>query len=304
MSRHSLQRRRTVWAAVGFDEVGLVRRRWSEWRDINTVAAAQVDENEDLLGAAMVCYDLGLALNELGDFEAGSRELTRVLGLVRRLGDRKFENQCLIQLSHALEQSGALERAEALAREALQLTLEAADERMESWCHLLLGMVAGRKREYAVQDAEFDLAIQQLDRAPDERPSTLAMRRLSIGESYLASGRYDRAEPMLRDSLRLYETAEQAAGMAEAMDDLSAVLTEVGRPAEALELQEKALRLAAANDSWDREASVRLRRGKTLVALGRLPEARQEWERAAALYRAHVAPGIEEAERLLAGLPR
>ncbi|ADB34539.1 transcriptional regulator, XRE family [Kribbella flavida DSM 17836] len=298
------ERRRVIRAAVGFDEFGLHRKRWSEWRDVNLVAVDVVDEHEDPLGAAMVTYDLGLALNELGDFTAGHAQLTRALGLVRRLGDRRFETQCLIQLSHALEQTGELEAAESLAREAQVLTVELADEQMESWCHLLLGMIAGRAGDLAMQDAEFDLAVRQLDRLPDVPPSHAAMRRLSIGESYLTARRYEQAEASLTASLKLFQVAERPNGVAEALDDLSAVLTETGRAAEALERQDEALRLAIDEELWDREASVRMRRGKTLVALGRPDEARTEWEKAAALYRSHLAPGTEEAERLLASLER
>jgi transcriptional regulator with XRE-family HTH domain len=53
--------------ALGFNTLGVLRRRWIEWRDVNRAVLGIAGSAADPVALGLVHYDLGLSLGEIGD---------------------------------------------------------------------------------------------------------------------------------------------------------------------------------------------------------------------------------------------
>nr|WP_273482815.1 tetratricopeptide repeat protein [Kribbella italica] len=248
----------------------------------------------------MLRFDLGLVYDELYDFAAGAAHLERALALGHSLESRAFEVRCLTNLAHAYEQSGdGLDRARVVAEQALQMSQDDGDVVQESWCHLVLGMIAGRAGDLVAQRASFEPAIDLYLRRPDVPLSHAAMRYFIVGAAYQQAGQLTDAGAALEQSLALYREAGRTNGACEAQQHLGEIAVELSRYEEALTRFTEALRMAIANELWDGEAAIRVGLARTYQALGRSSEARTELLAARQLYTGHgVAVPGEVTEQL------
>lgn len=282
------ERQLLVRLAIGVGVYAMHRKRWAEWRDLLLVGIDLVDEQQDPTLAALLHFDLGLAYGELNDFAAGAAHLERALALGQRLEAHAFECRCLVNLAHAYEQSGeGLDRARVVAERALTMAREDGDLPQESWCHLVLGMIAGRAGDLAGQRASFEPAIDLYLRRPNVPLSHAGMRHYIIGTSYQQAGQLADAVVSLEQSLALYREGGRTNGACEAQQHLGEVAVELGRYDEALTRFTDALQMAIANELWDGEAAIRVGLARTYQALGRNAEARTELLAARQLYTGH-----------------
>jgi tetratricopeptide (TPR) repeat protein len=293
------ERQLVIRLVLGVSVYALHRKRWVEWRDLLLIGLDLVNEQDAPVLAALLHFDLGLVYDELNDFAAGAEHMEQALVLGRKLDARGFEVRCMVNLAHAYEQSGdRLDRARLVAEQALEMCREDGDVPQESWCHLVLGMIAGRAGDVAAQRASFEPALA-LYLGPDTPASHAAMRRYIIGASYQQSGQLADAEIELERSLELYREAGRTNGACEAQQHLGEIAVELGRYDEALTRFSEALQMAIDNELWNGEAAIRVGLARTYRALGRDSAARTELLTARRLYTGHgVAVPDEVTEQL------
>jgi tetratricopeptide (TPR) repeat protein len=204
-----------------------------------------------------------------------------------------------MNLAHMLEQAGRLDEGRVAAQDSMEQAIRLGHENLEAYSRLILGQIAGKEGEFETQRAAFEAAVDVVRRT--DRPVRVAALQLTIAEAYLTTGRYDEAVGALRQAEVIHRALGSDGGVAEVLDHLGAVWFELGRYQDALESQQDALKLALEVEEQDREASVRLRMGQTLAALGRVDEARAEWQTALRFYDSHNSPRSEQVRSLLAG---
>ncbi|MFI5712512.1 ATP-binding protein [Kribbella sp. NPDC051620] len=295
----SAEQGRVVRIAVGSSLACRHHRRWLEWKQLNQLAVGLVDERSDPMAAFMIHFDLGLAQAELGDFAGGADHLAVARRLAAELGDDEYEAKSLMNLAHMLEQADRLDEGRVAARESMAQAIRIGNENLEAYSRLVLGQIAGKEGESEAQRAAFEAAVEVVRRT--DRPVRVAALQLTIAEAYRTTGRYDDAVDALRQAEVIHRALGSDGGVAEVLDHLGAVWFELGRYEQALGSQQDALKLALEVEAQDREASVRLRMGQTLAALGRVDEARAEWQAALRFYDSHGNPRSEQARKLLAG---
>jgi tetratricopeptide (TPR) repeat protein len=293
------ERLAVVRIAVGMNEFGQTRKRWSEWRAILEAAAGVVGQFDDPIGSGMIHFDLGLVCNELDEFEQGAEYLTQAVRAAREVGQENFEVTALVNLGHALERANRLAEARAVAQ---QVQDHRPDERIASWVDLVLGMVAGKEKDLAGQRAAFERSLE-LYRAAEAPPGNLAMRYRTIGESLAEAGQYGDAEASYREALSRYHDLDDQLNVAAALECLGRALVSSGRLDEAETVLAEALPLAREQAQWDCEARIQVALGRRFSALGRDVEAADAWRRALGIYEHHGAAAAEDVRVLLDGLP-
>lgn len=291
------EQQRLVPLALGMNTPARHRRRWLEWSQLCELAVDQIDPAKDPVGASLVHFDLGNSLGELGDLVRGGKHLTAAHTLALELGDDEYEAKCLINLAHQLEQSGQLTEGRDFAERCLAIGKRLDDDFLQSYARLVLGQIAGKEGDPVVQRSSFEQSIALISQIG--RPSLIAMQLMVAGESYRMSREYEAAIAVLRRAEQLYRETDYVIGLAEALDHLGAVQTELGWFREALATQHEALQLAVDSQLWDREANIRTRLGQTLVAEGRELEARTEWKLALQLYTSHGSARADHVGGLL-----
>jgi tetratricopeptide (TPR) repeat protein/DNA-binding XRE family transcriptional regulator len=291
------ERERVVRLAPGASLACRYYRRWPEWRQINAVAIGLIDEQADQLGAFLIHFDLGLAQAELGDLAGGSEHLATARRLAAALGDADYEAKSLMNLAHVLEQADLLDAGQVAAADSLAQALRLGNEDLEAYSRLVLGQIAGKEGDLETQREAFRTTIELVTRV--ERPSRAAALQMTIAESYRMTGQFEEALVSLRNAEAIYRSIDPVAGLAEVLDGLGAVWFELGRYQEALEAQRDGLRLALEARVRDREASIRVRLGQTLDALGQREEATVQWRSALGIYESHGSPRADLVKALL-----
>lgn len=240
----------------------------------------------------------GRALYHAGRFAAATDEATRVVADARARGDRRHELDALLLLGHleieaskpaaATTLSRAIEVGEALGRDAdVEIALE-----------LLAFDSAQRARDYAAAHRLQRLAAAKLARTGRADGRTADVIALD-GTILQMEGKLDAAEAALRQALALQDHAYGADNpiATPTLDRLAMVLTDQGRDAEALALDERA---AAIRERTFGPEHPRLVNGlvdlaASLTAVGRYDEALARLRRADDI--ARRAFGVESAER-------
>lgn len=290
-----VERRTVTRLAIGMNNYGLSRKRWSEWQAVLEAAAAVVGEFGDPVAAGMVHFDLGIVHNELDAFVAGAGQLASAVGYAREVGVAAFEAAAVLHLSHALERVNRLAEARAMAE---QVQAQQPDEQISSWIALILGMIAGKEKDLSGQRADFDRSIE-LYRAAGAPARHVAMRYRIIGESLAEAGEYIQAEAAYREALSRYREASDEMNVAAVLDCMAATLVASGRLDEAAAVLLEALPLAREQQQWDCEARVHVSLGRRLSALGQAAEAADAWRTALGIYEYHGAAAAEDVRELL-----
>jgi serine/threonine-protein kinase len=192
----------------------------------------------------------------------------------------------------------ALERAETEAAKAatvqgfLQETFEAANP------------LSNEGRHFTVEEA-LDRARERLERSFSEQPEIEAAVRHQIGKLYSNMGRYDAAEPLLRQALATRRGILPAAheDLAEALESLGLLLGRSGRAAESEPLLQEALAMRRRHGGWNAEVA------NDLELLARVANAGGDPLRAAELqgeaveaYRRSVGEGDPKTAQALSSL--
>ncbi|MET7278756.1 NB-ARC domain-containing protein [Kribbella sp. NPDC005582] len=277
-------RQLAVRIAVGMNVFGPSRLRWLEWRDVNRAAAEVVDLRSDPVGAALVHFDLGLALGELNDFSAAADQLALATDAARLIGQQEFLISSLVNLAHMLEQADRVPEGFGYVREALDLidrVPEAAGQ--GSWAQLTLGMLHGRAGESALQVESFERAIALVQ----DNPDVLCRMHISAGASLRECGQAALAIDVLLAGVDVIREHDTRGVLAEALCELGAAYGDLDRHPEALAAYLEGLGIAVSRELWDREARIRTGLGQTYLELGRDADGKEQLQLAEAVYAAH-----------------
>ncbi|MFC9687110.1 ATP-binding protein [Kribbella sp. NPDC056951] len=277
-------RQLAVGIAAGMNVFGPARQRWLEWRDVNRAAAEVVELRSDPVGAALVHFDLGLALGELDDFSAAADQLALATEAARLIGKPRFLTSSLVNLAHMLEQADRAAEGFRSVQEALELIArepEAAD--LGAWAQLTLGMLYGRNGEPERQLEPFERAIALVQ----DDVNVLCRMRISAGSSLRECGQAAVAVPVLLAAVDGIRGHDRWGVLAEALCELGAAYGELGKHPEALEVYSESLEIAVEHELWHREARARTGLGRSYLAVGRSAEGREQLGLAEEVYAAH-----------------
>ena len=113
---------------VGLARIALRRNDIEETRRLCREAIAEAEGAGDPSAAAGPLHVLGVAAQMAGDFEEARDAMTRRIAMGREIGNLAMVSVELGNLSMVERQTGNLDRAEGLAREALQIDRRRGDE--------------------------------------------------------------------------------------------------------------------------------------------------------------------------------
>ncbi len=279
-------RQLAVRIAVGMNVFALSRLRWLEWRDVNRAAAEVVDRQSDPVGAALIHFDLGLALGELDNFSAAADQLALATDAARLIGQPQFLASSLVNLAHMLEQADRVPEGFEHVHEALELidqVPEAADH--GPWAQLTLGMLYGRVGEPTRQLESFERAIALVQ----DNPDILCRMHITAGASLRECGQAALALQVLLAGVEIIREHDTRGVLAEALCELGSVYGDLGRHSEALTVYLEGLEIAVSRELWHREAQIRTGLGQTYLGLGRDAEGKEQLQLAEEVYAAHGA---------------
>ncbi|TWD73306.1 NB-ARC domain-containing protein [Kribbella amoyensis] len=291
------ERELSVRIGVAMSYYGIARKRWAEWRD---VAALTAPLATDAATRAMLLADHGLARSELGDFEHAAEPLVQAVDVLAAVDNPSFEISTLVNLSHVLERSGRLKEGLRYGLRARDLAASIGDREDEALALLVLGMISGGLGD-AAQHEYFAGAVDAMRSAGPPRGLATVLQQISL--SYRECGDLSAAVGPLEESLRIYQEDDAGPYLPEIQEDLGWLRHLSGDTEAALRSLAEALSGAQKFQLWDREASVRVRRGQILADAGQRDEARDELTAALAVYRERgLGARAEEARQLLSSL--
>lgn len=214
-----------------------------------------------------------------------------------RAGNDRAAGRALFVCGNAALQTTRLAAASAHIRLATEACRRAGDTVILRQTFNDLGVIAQFEQRYDEAVHYFDQALalaRQMGHRSGELVTVLnaAMARLRSGRADEAVAACDGALPLLR------EVADHH-GTAHALCVRSLALHELRRYPEALAGYRECLEICASSDIPGQAAQARYRGAATLRALGRLPEAYREAERALAHYRTAVGSERDRGHALL-----
>ncbi|WP_405056007.1 NB-ARC domain-containing protein [Kribbella sp. NBC_01505] len=240
-------------------------------------------------------YHLACHYHNRSDFESAILHMTAsVEGSVVQ-GQARQQLYSLLALSQMLERAHRFDESLARGQVGLELALSAGDEAAEGEARANLGVLAGRRGEWAEQDREFELAEALYRR-------TQLWDLLSLVEvivrSYRGCGRAGKARDLLR---RVLDDVRENTGKfvyADCLELLGATEVELESYDTARVHLEEALSLVG-DTSAEFEARIRHSLGMALSGLGEAEPAREQWLVALELYRRYGLPQAAEVLELL-----
>lgn len=127
----------------------------------------------------------------------------------------------------------------------LAMQLARNEEHSSVWIgHMMKGQFALEKKDYPLAETEYQSALTKAkEYAPEGMPSASAMS--GLGRVYVATEKYKQAEPLLTQSIELFEknwtpvTKSAALDAADAMTSLAVVYEKTGRADELKKLNER-----------------------------------------------------------------
>jgi serine/threonine protein kinase/tetratricopeptide (TPR) repeat protein len=252
-------------------------------------------EQNDKWSESAARTNLGLVLNALGRGDAARANHECALGLAVEIGDRSVQARAMGNLGISLLALGRAEEALAASEQTLALAREIGDRRTEtgvmgSLATVLLSL--GRLAESAVaSERQVGLAREIGDRRQE------ASAFGNLGSASCALGRIAEAQKQFECSLVLAREIGALEFEGHAIESLA----EVAAESDDFSLAER--RLTESIGVWHstgargEEAQSFLARGALLVRLGRVDEARSDFDSALATARELAMPGVEVAAR-------
>ncbi|MCC7542446.1 MAG: protein kinase [Deltaproteobacteria bacterium] len=172
-------------------------------------------EGGDARRAVAIESNLADASNRLGRYEAALEQLDAALARCRRVGHRTFEGYVLLNQAYSLVETGALDRALDVLRDASRVATRTLDARIECGVDLYRARCELRRGQPRVA---LDLARSGAQRAARLGQRELeAQARVSAARALLDLGRLPEA---LADASAAMEIRDAAGGLAESEAEL------------------------------------------------------------------------------------
>jgi tetratricopeptide (TPR) repeat protein len=228
-------------------------------------AAALCTETKYELGFAQLYADLGLLLLSLGKTQEAEQMMIKSLAIADRMGETAIAALAAGNLSLLYRETQDLDRAEAMARQALRFEGQLERKDGVARTSLNLGTILferGRLDEAAARFAESLRLYEELG-----PPDRAAQALFNLGNVHRARKRTDEAETSYRKAVDLFLSANDAGGVAGASGNLGTLYLEAGRLAEAED--EFNIALDAAREAGDKRAIAMQMRNLAVLAHAR-----------------------------------
>ena len=204
------------------------------------------------------------------------------LTAAEKTGDLHAEGCVSVNLAEAYRRMGDFVQSTRLYMRALDLRRQSNDRLGEAWSLAGTAFLAVDRGDMACAD-QFAARALELFREFDDQEGVGAAL-VTIGDVHHSRGRFDDALSAMAASLAVQERLGPRGAKSWVLMKMAAVHADRGRPDTALrELRSALAACRAANDRWA-EAESLSRIGDVLAGLDRLPEARQSWVAAQAVY--------------------
>ncbi|WP_432888584.1 ATP-binding protein [Kribbella sp. CA-245084] len=222
---------------------------------------------------ASIRHNLAQHYGVMADFELAAAHMRVAVELSAAPGEEWMLIHSLLALAQFLERLDRLDEAMTHAETGLELALSGGDEAVEGQARFTLGVLAGRLGKPAEQDREFELAATLVR---SNEPTGFGWLSRSIGDTYLRSGRADRARSWLQTELATVRDSANPFALADHLQLLGAAEVELAAYASARRHLEEALALIGDN-SREFEARIRHSLGDALSGLGESEPAQEQW---------------------------
>ncbi|QUQ69575.1 tetratricopeptide repeat protein [Kutzneria sp. CA-103260] len=204
------------------------------------------------------------------------------LTAAERTGDPNAEGCVSVNLAEAYRRMGDFVQSTQLYMRALRLRQQSNDPLGEAWSLAGAAFLAVDNGDMARAD-EFAAQALALFREFDDQEG-VGLALVTIGDVHRSQGRFDDALSAMAGSLAVQESLGAREAQSWVLMKMAAVHADRGHPDIALrELHQALATSRSAGDRWA-EAEALSRIGDVLADLGRLPEARQSWAAAQAVY--------------------
>lgn len=239
---------------------------------------------------------LGMLCNMLCDFPAAARSLEVAAELLRERDDRPRLAQALNHLGWAAAQSTDLDRAESISNEALALCRDLGDGRGTSVALNNLGWVAFFRADAASADERFRAALDLRRGIGDERGVAYLLANAALNRLTWSGDESEVAAWLEQARSTVDRLGDRPlAGWVRVV--LARLQLRRGEAEPALATLFDADRLTRGAGSWDGVAWIQLLASDALGELGRPGEARQRLDEALRIARDIGCPWLERASR-------
>jgi tetratricopeptide (TPR) repeat protein/transcriptional regulator with XRE-family HTH domain len=204
------------------------------------------------------------------------------LAAAETTGDRHAEGRVSINLAEAYRRMGDFVQSTQLYLRALRLRRQSNDRLGEAWSLAGTAFLAVDSGDMARADEYAAQALELFREFDDQEGVGVAL--VTIGDVHRSRGRFDDALSVMADSLAVQESLGPRGAKSWVLMKMAAVHADRGH--RDIALRELRLALADCRSTGDRwaEAEALTHIGDLLADLGRLPEARQSWSAAQAVY--------------------
>lgn len=233
--------------------------------------------------------DISVTLNDLT-----TRLLARfeVVGMIPEM----VEASLCVTIAEALLEQGRFPQVGQILRRALTSISSATDPLCAGDVAVAIGFCARRNPDARVIAREaFDMAVSMYRDAGDGVRQGAALLE-SASESSISKD-YGRAESELRQALALFKDDQHMLNQAKATGNLGLALLDLGKHAEATEMQERATSIFLTIGDWEGAAKSAGAFGRTLAQAGDISEASYQYQEAVRLlFQAHdVSSAVDPA---------
>ncbi len=222
------------------------------------------------------------------DYRQAEQVWQQALGYYRQQSDAMGIRETVLKLSQALIGLAEYPRAEAFARDGLEMALAANDRQAEGLAYLNLGMIERYRGNTVVAVASLEKSLAAAKATGGKRLEAQAL--LSLGNTFQDRGQWTKA-------IALYE---QAVTLALGTGDRSTERVAYNNLARCYWLKgefERTRQYAERNLRASRTQGDRVQEGWALVTLGLLAETQNEFDRALPLYRQGLALFTQTGDR-------
>ncbi|GJM24630.1 MAG: hypothetical protein DHS20C16_10450 [Phycisphaerae bacterium] len=191
-------------------------------------------------------HTLGVTYNGLGDFEKAIEQFNIAAQLRRKLHPDGHDDlaESLLQVAFTLNTSGQYDEAEMNARESLSILQKLHDDTDKSVirCKTALGQILMRMGDYQAAEPILRESLELRRKYLGDDLQQVARGANQLGSLLNAVDRNEEAEPLMREAYDICKKIKpDHPATASCINDLAAVVRELGRTDEAIELYQISL---------------------------------------------------------------
>jgi tetratricopeptide (TPR) repeat protein len=275
-----------------------------EWfqaeRSVLMAAVSQAVEASLHACVWQLAWGLATFLYRQGHWQDMDLVMRSAIASTNELRDKKAAGIILNFLAQAHIQAGKYEDASAELEQVLSLFNEPGKERQRAVIHVSFALIHERQGNHG-EALGHALDALKLSRAARDHES-VAVALNSVGWYHALLGNFDEAVRYCKRSLALFTALNDKQGQADALLSLGYAYSHLGQHGLAIDYLRRALALYHGLDVRFSEADTLDHLGDACFSSGNLPDTREAWTSALAIYTELGHPKAEEVRNKLAGL--